>query len=523
MRSIHKYWLVAGILFATMPGCEDENEPYPDAGGATGGTGGAAGKGGGGGTSGSAGTSGQAGAGGGVAGSGGAAGTGGTAGNGGAAGTGGGKGGSAGTAGASGTGGIDGSAGTSGTGGAAGTAGAGDGGLPDSGTGGTAGGMPDAGPDVSADTSDGGFTLPPNPTPVNPGKGGVLITASGEDFALNGFPYPPANPDDPIFYDGWEVTFNRLLTTIGNVTFSANPDKNPGNQSETDAVVATAPGGPWAVDLHRDGPQNIPGKSPGERAVPFVAINSTQYPFMTNGTRYAFGYDVVTATAQAFNVNLDAAALADYGEMVHNGCTALYVGTATFKGDTTCKALQPNWSTTVNFRLCFKTPTTYINCQNPDNTGMPFPNEDAQRGIAFDANAAVIAQVTFHAEHPFWDSVLHDSPAHFDQYAARGYGQEAGTPMVTLEHTKGVDFTAYRDGLNNAIQWRYCTEPPIDVHPKFTGPMSFDRQSVPLAINNDPRTGLRDYYDFAQYLASTEGHLNADGLCFVRRNYDSPP
>jgi hypothetical protein len=513
MRSIHKCWLVAGVLFATTPGCEDENEPYADAGGATGGTGGTAGKAGSGGASGSAGTSGQAGAGG----SGGAAGSGGTAGKGGAAGTGG----------MAGKGGAAGSAGASGTAGAAGTAGAGgsgnDGGVPDSGTGGTAGGMPEAGPDVSADTSDGGVTLRPNPTPVNPGKGGVLITASGEDFALNGFPYPPASPDDPIFYDGWEVTFDRLLTTIGNVTFSANPDKNPGDQSQTDAVVATAQGGPWAVDLHRDGPQNIPGKSPGERAVPFVAISSTEYPFLTNGTRYAFGYDVVTATAQAFNVNLDAAAVGDYGEMVQNGCTALYVGTATFKGAVACNAGVMHWPTTVRLRLCFKTPTTLINCQNPDNTGTPFPNEEAQRGIAFDPNAAVIAQVTFHAEHPFWDSVLHDSPAHFDQYAARVVGQDSGIPTVTLEHTKGVDFTAYRDGQNNPIQWRYCTEPPIDVHPKFTGPMSFDRQSVPLATNNDPRTGLRDYYDFAQYLQSTEGHLNADGLCFVRRNYDSPP
>jgi hypothetical protein len=506
MRSIHKYWLVAGILFATMSGCEDENEPYPDAGGAPGGTGGTGGKAGSGGTSATAGTSGQAGAGG----SGAAAGTGGMAGNGGAAGT----------AGASGTGGMAGSAGTSGTGGATGGA---DGGPPDSGTGGLAGGMPDAGPDVSADTSDGGFTLRPHATPVNPGKGGVLVTTSGEDFARSGFPYPPASPGDPIFYDGWEVTFDRLLTTIGNVTFSANPDKNSGDQSQTDAVVATAQGGPWAVDLHRDGPQNIPGKSPGERAIPFVAISSTQYPFMTNGTRYAFGYDVVTATAQAFNVNLDAAAVADYGEMVQNGCTALYVGTATFKGDAACNTGLTHWPTTVRFRLCFKTPTTYINCQNPDNTGASFPNEEFQRGIAFDANAAVIAQVTFHTEHPFWDSVLHDSPTHFDQYAARAVGQDSGMPTVTLEHTKGVDFTAYRDGQNMPIQWRYCTEPPIDVHPKFTGPMSFDRQSVPLAINNDPRTGLRDYYDLAQYLQSTEGHLNADGLCYVRRNYDSPP
>jgi len=419
-------------------------------------------------------------------------------------------------------------AGSAGAAGSAGTGGRGanDGGVPDSGTGGTAG-IPDgAPPDMSApiDAPDGGggIVLPPFTPPVNPGKAGVLFSVSGETLALNGFPYPAANPDDLQFYDGWEVKFDRLLVTVDKIVISANPDTDMGDQSKTGAVVASK-NGPWAIDLHRDGPGNIPGKSPGERAVPIVAMTQADGGFLTNGTRYAFGFDVVPATAQAMGVNLDAAALVDYAEMVQNACTSMYVGTATFKGDTTCNAGHTDWPTTVKFRLCFKTPTTYINCQNPENMGTPFPNEESQRGIAFDANAAVIAQVTFHAEHPFWDSVLHDSPSHFDQFAARAYGQEAGVPLVTLESAKGVDYTAYRDGLNNAINWRYCAEPPTDVHPKFTGPMSFDPQSVPHATNNDPKTGLRDYYDFASYNESTEGHLNADGLCFVKRNYDSPP
>ena len=38
----------------------------------------------------------------------------------------------------------------------------------------------------------------------------------------------------------------------------------------------------------------------------------------------------------------------------------------------------------------------------------------------------------------------------------------------------------------------------------------------------DPASGLRDYYDFATYNQSTQGHLNSDGLCYVARNYSSP-
>ena len=133
----------------------------------------------------------------------------------------------------------------------------------------------------------------------------------------------------------------------------------------------------------------------------------------------------------------------------------------------------------------------------------------------------MFAQVTLHTDHPFWDSVLHDSPAHFDQFAARVAGLADGA-TVTLEDTQGVDYTAYTDSAGNALDWRYCTEPPSDVHPKFTGPMRFDPQSVPHASGNNAASGLRDYSDFSTYNQSTQGHLNSDGLCYVQRNYPSP-
>ena len=181
------------------------------------------------------------------------------------------------------------------------------------------------------------------------------------------------------------------------------------------------------------------------------------------------------------------------------------------------------WPKTIAFNLCFKSPTSYINCQNPDNDpATPLPNEEHERGIAFLANQSVIGQVTVHTDHPFWDSVLHDSPAHFDQFAARLSGQaDASAPLVTLDLTKGVDYTAYTDAQGNTLKWRYCIDPSTAVHPKLTGTMSFDPQSVPHS-SSDPAAGLRDYYDFSTYNQSTQGHLNSDGLCFVKRNYPSP-
>jgi hypothetical protein len=365
---------------------------------------------------------------------------------------------------------------------------------------------------------------------LDPGPGGILFAASGELLALTGYAFPPAQPDDAAFVDGWDVRFTRLLVTIDKITLSEGPDTAPGDQSMTGSVVAQATG-PWAVDLAHADPTYPEGKGgPGEQAVPIVALSKQAdgQPFKTDGTRYALGFDAIAASSDAHSVNLDEAARADYASMVTDGCVVLYAGTATFKGNKSDPSCYPDdrksWPDVVDFHLCFKSPTTYVNCQNPDNmSAKPFDNEEFQRGIAFKDNQSVIGQVTIHTDHPFWDSVLHDAPAHFDQFAARVVGQDGGTATATLELTQGVDYTDYTDALGNHVQWRYCLEPPVDVHPKLTGAMRFDPQTVPHAAGADPATGLRDYYDFATYNQSTQGHLNSDGLCFVRRNYPSPP
>ena len=85
-----------------------------------------------------------------------------------------------------------------------------------------------------------------------------------------------------------------------------------------------------------------------------------------------------------------------------------------------------------------------------------------------------------------------------------------------------MDSTKYADATNQALACRYCIEPQTAAHPKLTGEMAFDPQSVPHAIGGDPGIGLRDYYVFGTYNQSTQGHLNSDGLCSVRRNYPSP-
>jgi hypothetical protein len=52
--------------------------------------------------------------------------------------------------------------------------------------------------------------------------------------------------------------------------------------------------------------------------------------------------------------------------------------------------------------------------------------------------------------------------------------------------------------------------------------MGFDSPGIPYSPGGDPTQVLRDFYDYVTYNQSTQGHLNADGICSVKRNYPSP-
>jgi len=363
---------------------------------------------------------------------------------------------------------------------------------------------------------------------TNNNGGTVQFTASGEVLALGGYKFPPANSGDPVFVDGWEIVFDELLVTFDNITLSENPDKSPTDQSQTDQAVARV-SGPWAVDLHKGGP--LPGKGgTGEQAllvatVPNQNLNGNK-PF-DETKRYAFGFDIVAATNSANKLNLDATGLTDYNMMVANGLTVLYSGTATFKG-TNCVNTNPAYRydqlpTTVKFKFGFKSPTTYVNCQNPDNDPAGhFANEEHQRGVQIKTNQTTIAQATVHTDHPFWESFVHDSPAHFDQLAARAV-PVSGTPTVTLDNVTGVNYTAFTDTSNRALPWRSCIPPADYMFPDSSTQMHFDSLRIQYDPAGNPSQVMRDYRDYMTYNQSTQGHLNSNGLCFVSRHYPSPP
>jgi hypothetical protein len=384
--------------------------------------------------------------------------------------------------------------------------------------------------------------------PCDPGGNGILLTASGEAFAKNGYAFPPADPDAVFFVDGWAITYDRILTTFDHITLSRGPDKSPTDQSQcedangaailcgTGSSVVAEVDGPFAVNLHKAGPL-ADADGADMDATPVAALtglNKDGNAAFDATTKYAFGFEIVKATKSAHNVNLDAADLPDYQDMVTKGYTTLLIGTATWKGNNngsdtssgcTNTTVAPAYDftalpKTIKFRFGMSAPTVYRNAQNPALTGTAFPNEEHPRGIQTTANQSTIAQATFHIDHVFWESFVHDSPAHFDSFASK-YAGMATPPTATLEDFKGYGFKPFVDAQGHQVPFRSCVD-VATYAPPGDGAMTFDTLSITVNPTGDPATSIRDFYDYTQYNHSTFGHLNADGLSVVDRQYPSP-
>jgi hypothetical protein len=350
---------------------------------------------------------------------------------------------------------------------------------------------------------------------------GITVTISGEDAAREGFLYPTGS--EVTFADGWELHFEHVLVTVGAVTLSENPDHSPVDQSQTGGLVARADG-PFAVDL--TAPGDTTGAGGEGEALTLTAITAQNLgngePFALD-RRYAFGFSVVRATADAERVGFEPGSEADqaYERMIERGEAVLYLGTAEFKGQgcETGDASYPfdELPAAVPFELGFATPTTYRNCQNQENDGEPFDGEEYQRGVAMRSDRRAAAQITLHLEHPFFSDAQHDSALHFDPMAAR-LGATGGTTL-TLDDLAGVELASLSDAGGTPLPPRVCDGSPLP--PGAVASVGVG--SVPVDPSGDPARVLRDFRDFVEYVQSTQAHLNGgEGLCSVRRDYPSP-
>lgn len=332
--------------------------------------------------------------------------------------------------------------------------------------------------------------------------GTIEVTVSGDRLALSGFSFPPSG-NAPYFIDGWEVRLDHMYVTVDNLLVSEGPDTSESDQLQKGRDVARA-NGPWAVDLAKGGP--LAAKSEGAQAVKLVDIpnmNLDGNKAFSADTKYAFGYDLVKASAAAQRVNLGAEDDANYTEMAQKGYTVLYVGTATFRGQS-CTPQDEHLDElpkTVHFRFGFDAATTYVNCQNPDLGG---DDHDSPRGLALKTNQSTIAQITVHPDHPFWDARIEDAPLRFDAFALVAHAKAKGGSAqnaLTLEDLAGIPYAPIRAG-DEILLNRTCA-PALP--PSGASQLSYDPEGETFA----------DLSEFMRYLQRSQGHLNADGLCAV--------
>ncbi len=376
----------------------------------------------------------------------------------------------------------------------------------------------------------------------NAAMASLVITASGEDVARDGYAFPPANPGAEAFVDGWSVAFDHVVVSVGEVTLSASPDLSASDELRTGAVVARATG-PWLIDLAKAGAALMPptashvaasasGALPASgrgsrsdasvRVVTFENLNVAGDAFDPD-VRYALGFDTVPARADAALVNLeDDESRALARAMTTQGATVAYVGTARWRGGDGCVSSDRtyDWSavpTTVHFSMLFKAPAAYVNCQNSDLEGKAFSGEERQRGVQIKAGQANFAQLTFHTDHAFWLTADHDAALpFFDQVAIAAKAD--GT--VTLDDLAALDPIRLKDRAGKTLPWRSClADVPVAAGLRRVDVGSF---GVPFDPAQAQEKAIRNQADVMTYVLSAQGHLNEDGLCALKRNYPSP-
>ncbi len=370
----------------------------------------------------------------------------------------------------------------------------------------------------------------------------LVITVSGEDTARAGYAFPPAAAEAVAFVDGWALTFDHLIVSIGEVTLSETPDLSPTDQSKTGAVVARARG-PWVVDLAKKGAVVDPplavssfrtahGTAPASgrgsagddavRLVEFENLNVAGRDFDPTA-RYALGFVQVPVAADAKRLaatDAETGALID--EMKAAGATIAYVGKATWKGGAACTSSDPayDWGAvpkTVSFKFLLKAPVDLVNCQNSDLSGKPFDGEEKQRGVQVKMGQANFNQITFHNDHAFWLTADHEAALpFFDQIAAAARSDGS----VTLDDLATLDPTALKDKAGRNLPWRSC----LASVPVREGTRRVDANAFGVSFDatKGPKEALRNYAEVVTYVAAVQGHFNDDGLCAVTRRYDSP-
>ncbi len=337
---------------------------------------------------------------------------------------------------------------------------------------------------------------------------------------MNGLPFQPVSQGDPVFVDGWSVTFDEILVVVGNFQLAPGATMSP-VWSTVQTAVATSTG-PYVLDVHK--PSGFVGKDGVEPAGPIFVWNAEDdgTSFDTS-QRYSFSYSTLQASYPATQINLTSSQFADYDLMVQKGWSKLYRGTATYVGtgtypDPTVQSKFAAFPTTIHFAFGWNDGTQNLNCINPD---FGDETDSANRGVEPTSSGAVIAQVTLHVDHAFWDILKQEgAPLRFDPLAAWApQGTTAAAPFwINTLAAKPIAAT-FSDGT--PLPDRAPDQTQLSGTP-FTTDQSNPAQ-VTLNLNGVPASDIGGLADYMAFSAQSQMHLNANGLCYIVGQNASDP
>jgi hypothetical protein len=329
----------------------------------------------------------------------------------------------------------------------------------------------------------------------------IQVSASGEALSQMGFRYDNSPGSDPVFVDGWDVSFERYLVVIDRVLVS-QPGSDPDKRGQLGGTVVEQRG-PWVVDLHKRGPL-VGAGGPPETAMPLAVLHAD---FETS-RGYAFSYQTAPASYAVRNTNLVEADRDALQQMIDHGWVKYIAGTARYRGRPPSDSVDPtfqDYPTQVHFAFGFADPAEYVNCHNPEIGEQDAP---ANRGVRPSAEGSVRAQLTFHSDHFFWDQAdVEGTPLRFDALAARadGFGADVdGSHELRLDQLSGVKPSALMDAAGKLVRDR--GEQTERYHSDLGAPPVYATNGV---------AEIDDLRSFVVYNNRGQGHLNSDGLCLV--------
>jgi hypothetical protein len=273
------------------------------------------------------------------------------------------------------------------------------------------------------------------------GRGSVAIRVSGEGAAKTGFPYV-RDGVQIAFVDGWSLRFTKYLASVGDLRLISADDR-----------VAFESSSVYVVDLHLGDPT----------IATFGDLPARRWE--------RFGFRVVAPPADAIKVGL--VDDADLGRMQAGGFNYWVEGTAEKEG------------ATYSFAWGLQNPSRASNCTS---------GVDGTDGIVVRNNTTTVAEITFHLDHLFWDTL--------------------GTEQNNLR----FEAIAAASQDDTIIEWdELATQPLADLRGRDGGrlvdesgrPVVYNPGSIPLAAPT--------LQAFMLATAAGQAHLDGLGLCTVSR------